>query len=420
MIRQIVLTAGTRVGLTFFGLATSIVTARFLGQAGRGDYFFIATLSVLIVQFTNLGLPASNTFFAARDPGRVGQLLSNSVWVAVGIGGGAGAAIAVVAQAAGALQDTPASYLWLATALAVPSLLYLLVTSLLVGRGQIRSFNALELATRGLLLPVLVAAGFAGFGAAGFIAVSVAVWLLASVAGVVLIARYSSLTARPSTELIAVGFRYATKSYVITLAAFLALRGNIFLLRREFGPVDLGLYSIAAQVADVLTILPAAVAIILFPNLVRHAEARWDRTRTVALWVALIMAVVCLATAIFAGPVIRLAYGADFAPSTRVLHIMLPSVFALAVAGVLSQYLAAIGLPRPMIGVWVGGAAIVLAASLALVPSHGAAGAAAALSVGHTAVLCGIAATAYAYRNASPRGPRPLGETPAGRPLEPG
>jgi O-antigen/teichoic acid export membrane protein len=420
LIRQIVLTAGTRVGLTVFGLATSIITARFLGQAGRGDYFFIATLSALIVQFANLGLPASNTFFAARDPERIGQLLSNSCWIAIGVGGGLGAGVAVFAQAAGVLQDTPVGYLWLAAALAVPSLLYLLLTSILVGRGQIRSFNALEVAARGLLLPALIAAGLVGLEAAGFIAVSVAVWGAACVVGILLVGRYASLTQRPDWELIAAGFRYATKSYLITLAAFLALRGNVFLLRREFGPPDLGLYSIALQIGEMLTILPAAVAVILFPNLVRDATARWDRARVAALWVALIMAVVCLTTAIFAGPVIGLAFGAEFAPSTRVLQIMLPSVFSLAVAGVLSQYLAAIGLPRPMLGVWIGGMVLVLALSFALVPDHGAAGAAASLSAGHAAILVGIATVAWLYRNAPQRGPRPLVETATSGPLEPG
>ena len=58
---------------------------------------------------------------------------------------------------------------------------------------------------------------------------------------------------------------------------------------------------------------------------------------------------------------------------------MLPSVFSLAVAGVLSQYLAAIGLPRPLLAVWVGWRLLVLALSVALIPDHGAAGAAAAL-----------------------------------------
>jgi O-antigen/teichoic acid export membrane protein len=410
VIRQIALTAGTRIGLTVFGLVTSIVTARFLGQGGRGDYFFMVTLAALIVQFGNLGLPASNTYFAARDPHRTPQLLANSLWVSLGVGGGLGVGLALFAHAAGMLQDTPASFLWLAAALAPPTLFYVLATGILIGRGQIRSFNALEFAVRAVLLPVLVVAGLVGLGASGFVAVSVVVWVAGCVAAAVLIGRYVPLSLAPSSELLIVGFRYATKAYLVTLLAFVALRGNIFLLRREFGPADLGLYSIAVQIADVLTILPQAVGMILLPHLVRDASARWERTVRAAIWVAAFMIVLCLFTAVFAGPVIRFLYGDDFGLSTRVLQIMLPSVFSLAVAGVLSQYLAAIGLPRPLLAVWAAGVALVIALSVALIPDHGAAGAAAALSIGNTAVLGGIVVTAYLYRNAKPRGPRALDE----------
>ena len=162
------------------------------------------------------------------------------------------------------------------------------------------------------------------------------------------------------------------------------------------------------QIADVLILLPQAVAMILLPHLVRDASARWERTQRAALWVAVIMVGVCALTAVLAAPFIRLLYGSNFEPSTRVLQIMLPSVFALAVAGVLSQYLAAIGLPRPLLAVWAAGAALILALSLALIPAHGAAGAAAALSLGNMAILSAIAAVAYLYRNAAPRGPRTL------------
>lgn len=408
MLRQIALTAGTRLGLTVFGLATSIVTARFLGSSGRGDYFFMVTLATLVVQFANLGLPASNTFFAARDPRRTPQLVANAFWVSLVVGGGLGLGVALFAHAAGMLQDTPGRFLWIAAALVPPSLFYLLATGILVGRGQIRAFNALEFAVRAVLLPVLVVAGVAGFAATGFVAVSVFVWILGCVAAAALIGRYTRLSLRANRELLEVGFRFATKSYLITLLAFIALRGNIFLLRREFGPADLGLYSIAMQVADVLILLPQAVGMILFPRLVRDAAARWERTLRAALWVAVIMLVVCALTAVFAGPVIRFLYGGEFGLSTRVLQIMLPSVFSLAVAGVLSQFLAAIGQPRPLLGVWTGGVVLVVALSFALIPDHGAAGAAAALSIGNTVILAAIAATAHLYRNAEPRGPRML------------
>lgn len=420
MIRQIVLTAGTRVGLTVFGLVASIVTARFLGQSGRGDYFFMVTLAAVLVQLGNVGLPASNTFFAARDPERTPQLLANAFWVSLGVGGGLGCGVALFAHAAGMLQDTPAHFLWLAAALAPPTLFYALATAILVGRGQIRAYNALELAARALLVPALVVAGLLGAGATGFVAVSLAAWAGAAAAAAYLVGRRTpAVVLAPSLDILVAGFRYATKAYLITLLAFLALRGNVFLLRREFGPADLGLYSIAVQIGDVLTILPQAVALILLPRLVRDASARWERTVRAAAWVGAIMVVVCLVAAVAAGPVIRFLYGAEFALSTRVLQIMLPSVFCLAVAGVLSQYLAAIGLPRPLLGVWAAGLGLVAVLSLVLIPDHGAAGAAAALSLGHAGILVGIAVTAWAYRGAVPRGPAPLGPTEeVAQPLE--
>ena len=125
---------------------------------------------------------------------------------------------------------------WLAAALAPPALFYLLVTVILVGRGQIHSFNALEFAVRAVLVPASIAAGVLGAGATGFVAVSIIVWLSAGVMAVVLVGRYTRISLRPSFELLVIGFRYATKAYLITLLAFVALRGNIFLLRRSSAP----------------------------------------------------------------------------------------------------------------------------------------------------------------------------------------
>lgn len=408
MLRQIALTAGTRAGVAAFGVATSIVTARFLGQAGRGEYYFMVTLAALVTQFASLGITSSNTFFAARDPRRTPQLVANSAWIALTAAGGLGVGVALFAHAIGMLQDTPSSYLWLAAGLAPPTLLYAFLTSILVGRGQLRAFNGLEALLRIVLLPALVAAGLLGAGAPAFVAVSIVVWLLGAGVAIVLIARHARVTLRPDRELLVAGFRYATKAYAVTLLAFVVLRGNVFLLRREFGPADLGLFSIAAQVADVLAIAPQAAATVLLPHLVRDAEERWRRTVRVTLWIAAVMVVVCLTAAIAARPMLRLLYGAEFEPSARVLHIMLPSVFALAVAGVLSQYLAAIGLPRPLLAVWGGGVVVMAAASLLLIPSRGAAGAAAALSLAHLATLAGVVVVAYAYRQAPPRGPQAL------------
>ena len=133
-------------------------------------------------------------------------------------------------------------------------------------------------------------------------------------------------------ELFRRGFRYATKAYLITLLAFLVLRSNIFLLRRHYGPAELGLYSIAAQIADVLSIVPQSVALVLFPRLVREPGGRWHATKRAALTTGGLMLVTCGTAAVAAGPLIRLLYGSSYGPSATVLRIMLPGVFCLGVA----------------------------------------------------------------------------------------
>ena len=167
MIHQVAITVATRVALTALSLVTSIITARYLGQAGRGDYFFFITLSATIVQFANRGLPASNTYLLAQDRRRLTGLLGNSLVTSIVLAGGIGAGVAILAHVAGALQDTPTSYLWLAAALAPPSLLYLLVSNLLVGTERIDAFNLVEASSRVVVLGSMVIAAVAGWGRRG-------------------------------------------------------------------------------------------------------------------------------------------------------------------------------------------------------------------------------------------------------------
>jgi O-antigen/teichoic acid export membrane protein len=390
LLGRVVLTVGTRLSLTVFGLGTSIVSARYLGESGRGDYFFMITLAATLVQVANLGLPVSNTYLAAQDSKLLGRLLVNGFWIALGVGGGVGVGLAVVAHAAGMLQDTPLSFLWLAAALTPPSLFFLLAANLLVGVERISAYNGAEIASRVLVLAAMLVAGVAGASASGFVVASIAAWSVAALLTGLLVVGRSRPHPSFDVTVFARGFRYATKAYLVTLLGFLVLRSNVFLLRHYYGPAELGLYSIAAQISDVLSVLPQAVALVLFPRLVREAGARWEAVKRSALLVGGVMLLVGAAAAAVADPVIRLLYGDTFAPSAAILRLMLPGVIFLAVANILSQYLSAVGLPRPVVVLWGGALAILVALSATLIPAHAGSGAAAALSTTYAGVLLGV------------------------------
>ena len=407
MLGRVSLTVGSRLALTALSLISSIVTARVLGESGRGDYFFMVTLSATLVQVANLGLPVSAAYDVARDPARGPGLIANAFWVSLVGAGGAGLLLAVGAHALGVLQDTPVSYLLLAACLAPPSLLFMIAANVLAGQERFVPFNVLEASSRAVAVVGIVAAGLVGAGAGGFVGAAVATWTASAVAtaGAALAGHRPRF--RFDTALFAAGFRYATKAYLITLLGFLVLRANVFLLRREYGPAELGLYSIAAQFSDVLAIVPQAIALVLFPRLVRESATRWSATVRASVTTGLLMVLACGLTAVLAGPLIRLLYGPDFDPAASVLRIMLPGIACLGVVSVLSQYLGAEGLPRILVWVWAGAAALLGSISLLLVPDHAGAGAAAALSLTYAALLVAIVVVARRHHRA------PVEEGPA-------
>lgn len=398
MFRRVTLTVTSRLALTVFGLLASIISARALGEAGRGDYFFMVTLSATIVQFTNFGLPVAATYYIAQDRRLASSVVANAGWVSVIAAAGTGVCVALVAHAVGALQDTPVRFLLLAAFLSAPSLFFTIVANVLTGQERFAHFNVLEALSRAIALSAVVVAAVVGAGAGGFVGATIAAWALAGAATAWAALRGNKVRVRFDAELFGRGFRYATKAYVITLLAFLVLRANIFLLRRHFGPAELGLYSVAAQISDVLAIVPQSVALVLFPRLIRQAGDRWTATKRAAVSTACLMALVCGFAAIVSGPMIRLLYGASYAPSASVLRIMLPGVACLGVANILSQYLSAEGNPRVLLGLWGGAAALVVALSVLLIPDHAGAGAAAALSITYALVLAGMYVIARRHR----------------------
>lgn len=399
MLARVSLTVGSRLALTALSLISSIVTARVLGESGRGDYFFMVTLSATLVQLTNLGLPVSGSYDVARDTSVTPSVVANALWVSIVGAGGVGLAVALGAHAFGALQDTPVSYLLLAACLAPPSLFFMIVANVLTGQERFVEFNVLEAGSRGAAVAGIVVAGVVGAGAGGFVGAAIATWAASAAATAAAALRGHRLRLRFDRALFTKGLRYATKAYVITLLGFLVLRANVFLLRREYGPAELGLYSIAAQFSDVLAIVPQAIALVLFPRLVRDTATRWTATVRAAVGATIVTVAACGVTALAAGPVIRFLYGDEFAPAAAVLRIMLPGVICLGVSNVLSQYLGALGMPRALVGIWAAAAVVLGALSLVLVPDHASAGAAASLSLTYAGLLVAILVLVRHYRS---------------------
>jgi O-antigen/teichoic acid export membrane protein len=368
------------------GAVTSIVTARYLAPSGRGQYFLAVTAAQLLAQFANLGLPSANTYFVARDRGWAPALLANSVWIACVAVPLVTALVLVTPLATVLGAATPAARLF-AVVFASVLVFTLFGNALLVGLGEVKTFGFVQALMSVSVVPFMGLAIWLQAGVRGFLAATLAGSMTTAAVIWNRVRRNARGPVGFRPDAFAATFRYSTKAYIVTLAGFLVLRLNVFLLQAVAGPAQVGYYAVASQVADTLVLLPQSVAIVLFPLLSARAEGRLRTMISHAIGTAAVLAVMCAAVWVAAAPGIRFAFGARFQPAVVVLHALLPGVFLVGVLGVVSQYLAAAGFPSVVVVSWLVALAGNAVLGRGLVMRYGAVGAGLSLSVTYGALL---------------------------------
>jgi len=392
-VKEIAFTFGARIVAILSMLGVSVLTARVLGPSGRGDYFLVITLAGVIAQFCNLGMHSGNTYYSAKNPDEAGNLAVNSGWVSILVGGGASLAVIAVMSVH---QNSPG--IWYAAILVPANLFFLFGCSLLIGLEMTSWFNALQLSAYLLLLALIACGVRLHLSTSGFLGLTSLAWSVSALGLLgLLLRRMRSWRFSYPTFLSSV--HYSTKAYFTCLFGLLVLRANVFLLRYWQGSESVGYFSVAAQMADALGTLPVVVAMLLFPKLVRDRKNSWHLMVQALLRLTIVMVLLCILAGVLAKPFIRIMYGVAFLKTVQVFLWILPGVFFLALAGILSQYLSAMDFPLAQVAIWAAGLALILVLSNVFISRFGVAGASLALSVDHAFIFFMLLLLALRLRN---------------------
>jgi O-antigen/teichoic acid export membrane protein len=384
MKRAVIGTFGARLLAILFSTLTSIVVARVLGPAGRGDYFLAVSLVGLALQLGALGLHSSNVYLVSADRTRLAPLAANSLVVSLVIGVLAFVLLLLLAPLWFPSLDR---FTIVLAALTVgPALYGLLVSNLLLGVNRLHQFNAAELLAR--LLPLL----FIGLVAlAGSLSVQSAV--LANGVATVLVALLLLWMSpvrwpiRGDWSLLRAGVGYGARAYCAALLGFMLSRIGGLMLANQGTAEQLGQLSIAMQLADLMVMLPATIGVLLFPRLVGDQQGRDRLTLRTLKVVAVMMLVACILALVLAPVLVPLVFGAAFDESVRLFRLMLPGVLALSLISVISQYLAAQGIPWSLVASWVVGLGSMVVLAWWYQPRFGAEAIAASTSCAYMLVL---------------------------------
>jgi O-antigen/teichoic acid export membrane protein len=371
-------TFGTKLLLMALGIVTSVITAKALGPAGRGYFAVAMAISALGVQFGNLGLQISNTYFAAKSRSLVGALVVNS-----------GVATAAIGLFFGGITSAFIAFQpkflpvrgWL-LALAVGSipigLMYLLLQNLLIGIQKIQAFNAIELFNRGATALALVALlGLRMVTAESAMAITQVIVLLSTLTILFRLRTIESIGWKFSGSVLRDSVLFGSRAFLVAMFGFIVLRSDLFLVKQMLGAEPAGYYSVASSMADMVFTLPTAMGTVLFPKLVSSPDSRrWTSAKRASSYMGVAMLLVVAASVVLARPIVTLLYGHAFDPVVAPFTILAVAMIFYGTNTPLSVYMASIGYPLVSILCWGLAAAINIVLNLRLIPAWGIMGAA--------------------------------------------
>jgi O-antigen/teichoic acid export membrane protein len=193
--------------------------------------------------------------------------------------------------------------------------------------------------------------------------------------------------------------RYGLRLYPASLTGFFIYRVDAYLIAFLLvaPAVQLGYYSMAVGLAEMVFFFPNAVSTLFFPHVAGSPREESDRQ------VAMVSRVTLLVTGAFALALIPAAAVMiwvvlpDFGPALPALIVLLPGVVALSLAKVVGAFVIGIGKPEIDSYVSVGALIVNIIANLILIPRLGIVGASAAslISYSLTSLLLTLAAARF-------------------------
>ncbi|RAG85763.1 hypothetical protein DN069_09645 [Streptacidiphilus pinicola] len=384
-------TLAARLLATAMSFAAGVVSARGLGVQGRGVLAVMVAAPTVLSIVAVLGMDNANARFAGISHTAFRQIVRWSLVFSLVCGSALAALWLLVGRwCPVVLLAVPLRLAVLSAALCPVTLLTTLLGTAEIGRGRVTTYNLATAVPSACYL-----AGVVGLLATDSLTVGtcfLSVLVGQSVGAVVLLAA-STARVHPDGESVPVrrfgGF--AVKAYLPNVLHYGMLRLDVPVIQLLAGAGAVALYAVSLPVAESLSLLPTAVALVLFPRVTSGAVDARAATR-IAGSVFAATALLALVAAVGVPALIPAIYGRPYAGAAWVVWAMLPGLVLFAAGRSLQAYLAATDLLRPVITATGVGAALNLALLGVLTPRYGAAGAAGADSAGYLvfALLVGL------------------------------
>lgn len=360
----------------------SLIATRALGPEGRGQYALALNLATMVWVVSHLSVEQSVARMMARKEASLAELCRLGSFFALVLGlVGVTVTLAIGLPARGALLGDANSATVLLAAATIPfTLIGQMATALLLRMGLLRPYGwtiAIAAAIQFLLIVGLEL----GIGLSPQLTMLAALLAIAGVAlalTVVLARRVGIGALSPIVEprLIRAALHIGVRLQPASIALWLNLKIDLFLVGVLATTDEAGLYSLSASLADIVFTAVSTVALAALEAQTK-ADAKAAAGYTVDfirqnIGVAILLG---LAAALVSYPFIVFVYGAEWEPSVLPFVLLMPAVVALAIEEPARGLLVRIAPPLVISAAAATGLALNVALNFALVPAIGISGA---------------------------------------------
>lgn len=382
--------------LTFgLGFASSIVVARLLGPAGRGQLALITTFVSVVTLVGNLGLGQASIYFINREPKERTRLIRTSLSLQAGVT----VALTCVMLACWQVVSRKLFRNEVAGGCVIAGIVLLFpvmsfttaISNTYIGLLQFRPYGAVQAGAAALQLTALLAVNHYSALTVGSVVVVYSLAPLPALLVATYWLRRCGITIRPSVD-IGTSKRllgYGGRAWIGNILQFFNYRLDVYFVNYFWGATSVGFYSIAVSLAEMIWYIPNAVSTVLFPRTASDWGRARDFTPRVSRNVAFITVVAAVALAVGGPWVLTLAYGERFRPAVQPLLALLPGIIFLSVGKVVASDLAGRNKPQSGVVAALTSLGLTVALDILLIPRLGTTGAgvASSLAYGVTSIV---------------------------------
>ena len=386
---RLILTADVTILLS--NIVSSLIGARALGPAGRGDLLIVVLWPPVVAMMASFGLPAAYRYWMAREPQRVSKLFSNAVLYTIVIGIVSVVLADQIVPSLVGKRSPEVMTLLRIYQINIPAALFLeLMRSLLEGTRRFGWAGAARMIFFGVQ-----AVGFAVLWFAGHLTVATASFTMIAAQTTAMLLALAAVIHQlrpawqPSWTEFKTSMNYGARDYPGGLADFTTLRLDQLMLGAMASNVAIGLYVIAVRLSETTTLAASALAEALMPEVAtsqtsKKAELLVGRMLRLTIYMHAVILVPLLVSAPL---ILRLLFGASFVPAAGALRWLLVAAGVWGISSIVISGLRGFGYPVLSTMARFSAAVVTAIALVILLPRFGITGAAVASLIGYSVML---------------------------------